>query len=88
MSGSVILLSGSGLTTAINLAYNIVVARFLGPKGFGHATAVYTLLTLLSAVTLSFQIISAKFVAQAEFAGGKMRRLPRLPSGRMDLRHT
>jgi O-antigen/teichoic acid export membrane protein len=64
VSGSVVLLSGSGLTTAINLAYNIAVARFLGPKGFGQATVVYTILTLISAVTLSFQIISAKTVAQ------------------------
>lgn len=64
VSGSVVLLTGSGLTTAINLAYNIVVAQFLGPQGFGHATVVYTLLTVLSAVTLSFQIISAKLVAQ------------------------
>jgi O-antigen/teichoic acid export membrane protein len=64
VAGSVILLSGSGLTTAINLAYNIAVARFLGPTGFGHATAVYTILTLISAVTLSLQIICAKFVAQ------------------------
>lgn len=40
VSGSVVLLSGSGLTTAINLIYNIVVARFLGPKGFGQATVV------------------------------------------------
>jgi O-antigen/teichoic acid export membrane protein len=68
-SGSFVLLLGSGLTTAINFAYNIAVARFLGPKGFGHATAVYTLLTLISAVTLSFQIISAKVVAQRRFAG-------------------
>ncbi|HMD19266.1 MAG TPA: hypothetical protein VKH40_03045 [Alloacidobacterium sp.] len=58
------MLSGSGLATAINFAYNIAVARFLGPAGFGHATAVYTLLTLISAVTLSFQIVSAKVVAQ------------------------
>jgi O-antigen/teichoic acid export membrane protein len=64
VSGSVVLLSGSGLTTAVNLAYNILIAQFLGPKGFGHATVVYTLLTLLSAVTLSFQIISTKLVAQ------------------------
>lgn len=71
VSGSVILITGSGLTTAINLAYNIVVARFLGPQGFGHATAVYTLLTLLSAVTLSFQIISAKMVAQQSSSEGK-----------------
>jgi O-antigen/teichoic acid export membrane protein len=64
VSGSVVLLSASGLTTALNLGYNIVVARFLGPKGFGQATVVYTILTLISAVTLSFQIISAKTVAQ------------------------
>jgi O-antigen/teichoic acid export membrane protein len=64
LSGSVVLLSGSGLTTAINLAYNIVVAQFLGPKGYGHATVVYTLLTVLSALTLSFQIVSTKLVAQ------------------------
>jgi O-antigen/teichoic acid export membrane protein len=66
VSGSVVLLSGSGLTTGINLVYNIVVARFLGPKGFGHATVVYTILTLISAVTLSFQIISTKLVAQQD----------------------
>lgn len=64
VSGSVILLSGSGLTTAINLAYNVVVARYLGPQGYGNATAVYTLLVILSAVTLSFQIVSSKVVAQ------------------------
>jgi O-antigen/teichoic acid export membrane protein len=64
LSGSVVLLSGSGLTTAINLAYNVVVAQFLGPRGFGHATVVYTLLTVLSAITLSFQIVSTKLVAQ------------------------
>lgn len=69
--GSVILLSGSGLTTAVNLAYNIAIARFLGPQGFGHATAVYTILTLISAVTLSFQIISAKVVAQQNSPEGK-----------------
>jgi O-antigen/teichoic acid export membrane protein len=64
ISGSVVLLSGSGFATAINFAYNIAVARFLGPAGFGHATVVYTLLTIISAVTLSFQIVSAKLVAQ------------------------
>lgn len=64
VSGSVILLFGSSLTTAINLAYNVIVARFLGPQGFGHATVVYTLLTLLSAATLAFQIVSTKVVAQ------------------------
>jgi O-antigen/teichoic acid export membrane protein len=64
VAGSVVLLSGSSLATGINLAYNVAVARFLGPQGYGHAAAVYTLLTLVSALTLSFQIISAKIIAQ------------------------
>lgn len=71
VSGSVILLSGSGMTIGTNLLYNIVVARFLGPRGFGQATVVYTLLTLLSAVTLSFQIVSTKVVAQQLTNQGK-----------------
>ena len=66
ISGSAVLLSGSALTSLINLAYNVALARFLGPSGFGHATAVYTLLTVTSAVTLAFQIISTKLVAKQE----------------------
>ncbi len=71
LSGSAVLLTGSGLATAINFAYNIAVARFLGPTGFGHATAVYTFLVLISAVTLSFQIVSAKVIAQQNSLEGK-----------------
>lgn len=69
--GSLVLLSGSGLTSAINLGYNIVVARSLGPSGYGQATVVYTLLTLVSALTLSFQIVSTKVVAQQQTLEGK-----------------
>lgn len=64
VSGSVTLLSGSALVTVINLGYNISVAKFLGPQSFGQATVVYTILTLISAITLSFQILSAKTVAK------------------------
>jgi O-antigen/teichoic acid export membrane protein len=71
LSGTFVLLSASGFATAINFAYNIAVARFLGPTAFGHATAVYTLLILISAVTLSFQIVSAKVVAQQSSLEGK-----------------
>jgi len=66
LSGSFVLLTGSGLATLINFLYNLAIARFLGPTVFGHATAVYTLLILISALTLSFQIVSAKAVAQQE----------------------
>jgi O-antigen/teichoic acid export membrane protein len=64
LSGSVILLSGLGCASLANFAYNISVARALGPVAFGHTTVVYTLLILVSAATLSFQILTAKMVAQ------------------------
>jgi hypothetical protein len=38
----------------------------LGPEGFSHATVVYTLLVVSSAVTLSVQVVCAKMVASHE----------------------
>lgn len=64
LSGSAVLLGGLAFVTLINFGYNLAVARFLGPIAFGHTTAVYTLLILISSVTLSFQILTAKIVAQ------------------------
>ncbi len=64
VSGSIVLLTGFGLTTALNLAYNVVTASFLGPAGYGHVTVVYTVLTILSTAALAFQIVSSKVVAQ------------------------
>jgi O-antigen/teichoic acid export membrane protein len=59
-----VLLTGSSLATVLSLAYNIVIGWFLGPKNFGHATVVYSLLVLLSAISFAFQIVTAKMVAQ------------------------
>jgi O-antigen/teichoic acid export membrane protein len=63
IGGSLTLLAGSGLVGVTNLVYNIITARLLGPTGFAHATAVYTILTLLSCITLSFQVVCAKHIA-------------------------
>jgi O-antigen/teichoic acid export membrane protein len=52
--GSAILLLSTGLVAATNLLYNILLARMLGASSFGHASALYTLLMLVTAVTLSF----------------------------------
>jgi hypothetical protein len=71
LSGSLILLAGSSLVGGANLIYNVAVARLLGPTGFGHAAAVYTLLMLMSAVTLAFQIVCAKLVAKHETSAEK-----------------
>src|SRR6185369_11498365 len=66
LSGSFILLSASVLVGVMNLLYNLVVAHMLGPEGFSHATVVYTLLVVSSAVTLSVQVVCAKMVASHE----------------------
>ena len=66
LGGSLTLLAGSGLVGVTNLIYNVLTARMLGPTGFAHATAVYTLLMLASAITLSFQVVCAKYVASHE----------------------
>ncbi len=65
LGGSLTLLAGSGLVGATNLIYNVVTARLLGPTGFAHATAVYTILMLMSGITLSFQAVCAKYVAKS-----------------------
>lgn len=71
LGGSITLLLGSGLASVTNLLYNVVTARMLGPTGFAHATVVYTLLMLASAITLSFQVVCAKYVANHESADEK-----------------
>jgi O-antigen/teichoic acid export membrane protein len=68
LGGSLTLLAGSGLVGVTNLVYNVVTARLLGPTGFAHATAVYTLLMLASAITLSFQVVCAKYIASHQTA--------------------
>src|SRR6202035_1623596 len=64
LGGSLTLLAGSGFVGVTNLIYNVATARLLGPSGFAHATAVYTMLMLMSAVTLSFQTVCAKYIAR------------------------
>jgi len=71
LGGSIIMLVGSGLVSAINFGYNVAVARMLGPSAFGHAAAAVTLLMLVSAITLSFQLVCAKFVARNTTDAGK-----------------
>src|SRR5579864_4922526 len=67
--GGVILLASTGLVAITNLLYNILIARMLGASGFGHASALYTLLMLIAAVSLSFQIVTSKFIARTPEEG-------------------
>jgi O-antigen/teichoic acid export membrane protein len=68
LNGSAVMLTALCILTLANFGYNIAVARILGPISYGHTTAVYTLLVLTSSVTLSFQILTAKIVAQRSTA--------------------
>ncbi len=72
LRGSAVLLASTGVVSGTNLLYNIAIARGLGPAGFGHATAIYTLLMLLSAVTLAFQLVCSKLVAKNADLDGKI----------------
>ncbi len=72
LQGSALLLGSTGLVSATNLLYNIAIARGLGPEGFGHATAIYTVLMLLSAVTLAYQLVCSKLVAKSPDLSGKI----------------
>ncbi len=66
------MLFSSGFVGAMNLIYNLVVAHELGAASFGHASVMYTLLMLVSAVTLSFQLLCSKLVARTELAPVKI----------------
>lgn len=65
LSGSFIMLLSSVFVGAMNLIYNFAIAHALGADRFGHASVVYTMLMLLSSVTLSFQLVCSKFVARS-----------------------
>lgn len=71
LSGSVIMLVSMMLVNIFNFAYNMFMARMLGPGEFGHINAAVTILLLTSCVSLAFQLVCTKFVARNETAGGK-----------------
>jgi O-antigen/teichoic acid export membrane protein len=71
VNGSILMLLSTSLVSVLNFAYNVVMARMLGPSMFGHVTAMVTLLMLASCVTLAFQLVCAKFVARNDRPGAK-----------------
>jgi O-antigen/teichoic acid export membrane protein len=71
LSGSLIMLISMMLVNLFNFAYNVVMARLLGPAEFGHINAAVTILLLASCISLAFQLVCTKFVARNETAGGK-----------------
>lgn len=66
VGGSLVMLAGSITVSALNFGYNMVVARMLGKAAFAQAAAAVTMQLIVSALTLSFQLVCAKFVARNE----------------------
>jgi O-antigen/teichoic acid export membrane protein len=64
LNGSAIMLVAMMLVNVFNFAYNMVMARMLGPAAFGNINAAVTLLLLASCISLAFQLVCAKFVAR------------------------
>lgn len=71
LSGSFIMLIAMMLVNVFNFAYNMVMARMLGPATFGNINAAVTLLLLASCISLAFQLVCAKFVARNQTDSGK-----------------
>ncbi|MGA2990889.1 MAG: hypothetical protein ABSD88_10495 [Candidatus Korobacteraceae bacterium] len=69
LTGSVIMLAGSGFVSLANFGYNLAAAHLLGPGDFGHAAAAVTLLMLASCINLAFQLVTAKFIARNQEGG-------------------
>ncbi len=64
LTGSVVMLLGSVVVSAVNFGYNVIMARYLGPADFGQVSAIATMLMIGSALAISFQLVCAKFVAR------------------------
>src|SRR5438445_11953943 len=73
LTGSMVMLLGSGIVSAVNFGYNVLMARYLGPADFGQVSAIATLLMIASALTISFQLVCAKFVARNATGWAKAR---------------
>lgn len=65
------MLAGSMTMSVLNFGYNMVVARMLGKAFFAQAAAAVTMQLIVSALTLSVQMVCAKFVAKNETAEEK-----------------
>src|SRR5437763_3357010 len=72
LGGSFIMLIGTAVVSVVNFGYQVTMARTLGPALFGDVSVVATLLMLFSAITQSFQLVCAKFVARNQSREGKM----------------
>ena len=53
-----------------NYLYNLILGRWLGPAAFSDLSLIITLMLLVTFITVTFQLTTAKFVAEQRSAAG------------------
>lgn len=65
-SGSVIMLIGSNGINFLNYVYHIIMARLLGPSGYGELVALISVIGLLGVIPASVSLVVIKYVSSAK----------------------
>jgi O-antigen/teichoic acid export membrane protein len=71
--GAIFLFLGANAQNALNVAFSLLLARALGPAGFGELVALLALLQQLALPTWALTAIGSRFAAQYAAAGDRPR---------------
>jgi len=64
-SGSVIMIGGSTISSALGYLYHLIMGRILGPADYGALASIFAILQVVSIVPLSSSFAIVKFIADA-----------------------
>ncbi len=65
-SGSAVMIIGSNLVNASNYLYHVIMGRLLGPSAYGELSALFSLISLLGIIPMSFGLVIIKFISSAK----------------------
>lgn len=68
-SGSVIMIGGSTLASALGYLYHLIMGRILGPVDYGTLASLFAILQIVSIVPISSSFAIVKFIADTKDAG-------------------
>lgn len=66
VSGSAVMILGSNSVSFINYVYHFILARMLGPSGYGELAALISLIGLLGIIPTSFSLVIIKYISSAK----------------------
>lgn len=65
-SGSVIMIGGSTVASALGYLYHLIMGRLLGPSDYGTLASIFAILQIVSIVPISSSFAIVKFIADAK----------------------